>query len=380
MKRAVIACGGTGGHLSPGIALAEELISEGWRCELLISNKQVDSRLVRKYADFDYKNIPGSPFGLSPTRLIRFSVNLLSGITKCVKLYKRDRPDVVIGFGGFLSLPAMLAGYFSRIPVAIHEANRAPGRVTRIASSFANRIFLPQGISLRMLHSSRIRHVGMPVRREIHQLSRPQAKRKLGFDPMRKLIVIFGGSQGARALNDWVKKNLEILARDEVQVFCLTGMDGGSDSQMVFRSRSGAEVKSRFVRFSDEMATVLSAADLVVSRAGAGSISEITRCRVPAILIPYPYAADNHQLFNARYFEMQGGGITIGEDYIDGLLAEVKDTVFNDWLLRKFRDNLDSMNRAKPQRVMIREIDSMIREYEEEMMRSEQDGKAIVSG
>jgi len=380
VKRAVIACGGTGGHLSPGIALAEELISEGWTCELLISNKQVDSRLVRKYSNFTYKNVPGSPFGISPLRLAKFLINLAVGVAKCIKLYKKERPKFVIGFGGFLSLPAMLAGFICRIPVAIHESNRAPGRVTRIASSFANRIFLPHGISLRILRSSRIRHVGMPVRREIHLHSRNQAKRDLGYDPQRKLLVIFGGSQGARSLNEWVKKNLAVLAQDEVQVLCLTGMGSGSDGQMIFRSRSGAEIRSKFIRFSDNMATILSAADLVVSRAGAGSISEITRCRVPAILVPYPYAADNHQLLNARYFEMQGGGIVIGEDYINSLLAEVRDVLFNDWLLQTFKNNLEAMNRAKPQRVMIREIRMMIQELRQEMIRGGNKGKVAYGG
>ena len=356
MRRAFIACGGTGGHLSPGIALAEEMVRNNWRCSLLVSNKQVDSRLVRKYTNFDYQTLSGSPFVLSPLRFLKFARDLVKGTYDCIKRIKAERPDVVIGFGGFLSMPALLAGRLCGVPVAIHEANRVAGRVTRIVSLFAHRVYLPKGVGIRTAYPSRIRYLGMPVRREIQIVPKARARHRLGLAPDLKTLVVVGGSQGAESLNNWVRENLETFAQREIQVYCLTGDKLGTDSSITFRSPKGVEVKSVFCRFSDDMATVLSAADLVVSRAGAGSIAEIQRCRIPAILVPYPYAADNHQYYNALNFEKLGCGVMVGHQYLSSLVGEVKDILYNEWLLQKFADNQAKADRRNPQAYMTADL------------------------
>ncbi|MDQ8185456.1 UDP-N-acetylglucosamine--N-acetylmuramyl-(pentapeptide) pyrophosphoryl-undecaprenol N-acetylglucosamine transferase [Pelagicoccus sp. SDUM812002] len=360
MKRAIIACGGTGGHMSPGIALAEELTSRNWNCTLLISNKQVDSRLVKKYRDFDYETVDGRPFSIRPNRLVLFLISLVRGTIKCTRMIHAKKPDVVIGFGGFLSMPAMLAGFLAGLPTVIHEANRVAGRVTRIVSWFARRIYLPKGVSVRTKRSSRIRYVGMPVRNEIVSQSKSAAKRKLGLDPRLNLLVIMGGSQGAESLNKWVKASLPILAQKEVQVFCLTGGGTEADSSMTFKSPKGTVVRSLFRRFSDDMATVLSAADLVVSRSGAGSIAEMMRCRAPGILIPFPFSADDHQVENAKNFESLGCGIHMSQDYIGDLLKEVQDVLFNEWLMQKFRHNLELADRADVRSFMANDLERIV--------------------
>ncbi|MDQ8180579.1 UDP-N-acetylglucosamine--N-acetylmuramyl-(pentapeptide) pyrophosphoryl-undecaprenol N-acetylglucosamine transferase [Pelagicoccus sp. SDUM812005] len=359
MKRAIIACGGTGGHMSPGIALAEELTSRNWKCTLLISNKQVDSRLVKKYRQFEYETVDGRPFSIRPLRLLLFLVSLVRGTLKCSRMIHRKHPDVVIGFGGFLSMPAMLAGFFAGLPTVIHEANRVAGRVTRIVSWFARRIYLPKGVTVRTKRSSRIRFVGMPVRDEIVSKSKSEAKSALGLDPQLKLLVIMGGSQGAESLNKWVKASLPTLAQKEVQVFCLTG-GSEADSSMTFKSPKGTEVRSLFRRFSDDMATVLSAADLVVSRSGAGSIAEMMRCRAPGILIPYPFSADDHQVANAQNFEMLGCGIHMSQDYLGDLLKEVQDVLFNEWLMQKFRHNLELADRRDVRAFMANDLERIV--------------------
>ena len=365
MKKAFIACGGTGGHLAPGIALAEELNSRGWECSLLISRKQVDSRLLKKYSDFIYESLPGSPFSIRPIRLIRFAVNLVKGTLRCYARMKIEKPDVVIGFGGFLSMPAIVAACIQGLPTAIHEANRIAGRVTRIVGVFANRIYLPPGVSVRTTRSSRIRPLGMPVRNEIRLHSKSTAKKHFGFDPDKKLLVVMGGSQGAEALNTWLKENLESLAQREIQALCLTGSAMKVDSTMTFRSAKGNEVRFFFSRFSDEMSYVLSAADLVVTRSGAGSIAEIIRCRAPAILVPFPFAADDHQRANARYFEMLGCGLVLDQEYIGELDAEVKDVIYNEWLLQRFRSNMHKADRTDVRAFMANDLNTLVSERAE---------------
>lgn len=359
MKRALIACGGTGGHLSPGIALAEELVSRNWECTLLISNKQVDSRLVNKYEQFGYVAVDGRPFSARPDRLLLFLVSLIKGTVRCRRIIHERRPDVVIGFGGFLSMPAMSAGFFAGLPTVIHEANRVAGRVTRIVSWFARRIYLPKGVSIRTKRKSRIRYLGMPVRKEIKSTSKSAAKKSLGLNPDQKVLLIMGGSQGAEALNKWVKASLPALAQKEIQVFCLTG-GSEADGSMTFKSPKGEEVKSLFRRFSHDMATVLCAADLVVSRSGAGSIAEMMRCRAPGILIPYPYSADDHQVANAQNFEMLGCGLHMSQDYIGDLLEEVREIIYNDWLLQKFRRNLELADRTDVQAFIASDLERII--------------------
>jgi UDP-N-acetylglucosamine--N-acetylmuramyl-(pentapeptide) pyrophosphoryl-undecaprenol N-acetylglucosamine transferase len=144
-----------------------------------------------------------------------------------------------------------------------------------------------------------------------------------------------------------------------VQVYCLTGLDKGEEEVRELKSRSGSRVKSIFVPFSDRMAELLSAADLVLSRAGSGTIAELIRCETPAILMPFPYSADNHQRANAAFFERQGGGLMVDQSRVAGLEAEVLDAIFNDWLLRKFRGNLRRMDRANSLDLMIRDLENL---------------------
>jgi UDP-N-acetylglucosamine--N-acetylmuramyl-(pentapeptide) pyrophosphoryl-undecaprenol N-acetylglucosamine transferase len=167
----------------------------------------------------------------------------------------------------------------------------------------------------------------------------------MGMNPNQKVLIILGGSQGASALNDWAASVMERLARDEIQVYCVTGLGKGSDEVFEYESHRGTKVRSGFIAFSDQVGDLLSSADLAVSRAGAGTIAEMTRCGLPALLIPYPHSADGHQLENAKFFEMQGGGFLVGQDFMGDLYKEVKEVVFNDWLLQRFVMNLQRMDR-----------------------------------
>jgi UDP-N-acetylglucosamine--N-acetylmuramyl-(pentapeptide) pyrophosphoryl-undecaprenol N-acetylglucosamine transferase len=174
------------------------------------------------------------------------------------------------------------------------------------------------------------------------------------------VLVVLGGSQGASKLNEWARQRAEALAFEGIQLYCVTGLGKGEVGERTLKSRNGQAVKAIFVPFSDRIGELLSAADLVVSRAGAGTIAELIRCETPAILIPYPHAADNHQEANARYFEQQGGGLVIGQEHVSDLLREVRDVIFNDWLLRKFRSNLTRMDRANSLEEMLNDLEAMI--------------------
>ncbi len=355
----LIACGGTGGHLSPGIALAAALMERGHGTRLLISHKKVDARLSDKYPDLRFDRVPSAPFGWRPDVHLRFHWKQTLGLIFSLKLIRRMRPDAIVGFGGFTNAGVVIAGRLSRVPVALHEANRVPGRAIRVLSRFSERLYLPPGVRLPGRLGLLVRHVGLPVRSEIVRLTRAEARIRLGFDPMQKLLVVVGGSQGSEPLNQWVDDNVAALAHEGVQVFCLTGLGKRPAGVRELKSKIGETVRAWSEPFSDRMGELLSAADLVVSRAGAGTLAELVRCEKPAILIPFPHAADNHQWANARYFEQQGGGLVIDQARMDTLRQEVLDVLFNDWLLNKFRDNLCRMSRANSIDTIVHDLEQL---------------------
>jgi UDP-N-acetylglucosamine--N-acetylmuramyl-(pentapeptide) pyrophosphoryl-undecaprenol N-acetylglucosamine transferase len=343
VSRFLIACGGTGGHLAPGIALAEALQARGHETRLFISHKRVDSRLSERYPHLALVRVPGAPFGLRPDRFARCVWEQARGVAFSLRQLASFRPHAVVGFGGFTNAGVTVAARLLDIPVALHEANRVPGRAVRLLSRWAQRLYLPPGVRLPGRPGLTVRHTGLPVRAEVARMPREAARAALGVDPVQKLVVVLGGSQGSGRLNAWVEENVEALAAAGVQVWCVTGLGKGDAAVREFRPPSGAVVRAWFEPFTDRVGTLLSAADLVVSRAGAGTLAELVRCATPAVLVPYPHAADNHQWANARHFERQGAGFALDENALAHLRREVLDVVFNDWLLHKFRENLRRM-------------------------------------
>ena len=359
MSKFLISCGGTGGHLSPGISLAEGLAARGHEAVLLVSQKKVDARLLEKYPHLRFERMPGTGFSLHPVQFLKCVVSQLRAFVFCVRRVRAMRPDGLVGFGGFTSAPIVFAGRLLGVPVALHESNRVPGLAIRTLGRLARRVYLPPGIRLPGIRPAATRHVGLPVRREFARQPQAAARAALGLEPHQKVLVILGGSQGSGALNDWVRAHVASLAAEGIQIYCVTGLGKGRDGVSMHPSRTGVPVRAEFVAFSDRIGALLSAADLVVSRAGAGTLAELIRCETPAILVPYPQAADDHQRANAAYFERQGGGIVVEQTGLAGLRAEVLDMIFNDWLLRQFRGNLQRMDRANSLELMLHDLEQL---------------------
>lgn len=346
-KSFIIACGGTGGHLSPGIALAERLTEKGFRCILLVSKKKIDSRLAEKYTDLEFRQAPGCAFSLSPKGFLAFLLNLTRSLLFGFSLFLKKRPVAFISFGGFLTVGLAIASRLLFIPVVLHEANRIPGKAVRWMSRIATRVYLPPGVRLKGITPLAVRSTGFPVRREIFPHDKAVSRKQIGVPSTGKVLAIFGGSQGAKPLNDWIARDLQRFIDNGVSVFCVTGpnknaADAGTTE---YRSRNGEPVFVRFTSFCDDMASALSAADLVVSRSGAGSLAEFVACGVPAILVPYPFAADNHQEANAKFFREKGAGLMIPQTEIDTLTDIVLSLINDNALLGELRSNIEKMSR-----------------------------------
>ena len=361
MSHFVIACGGTGGHLAPGISLARQLTEAGHSCRLIISRKQVDQRLTQGYPDLSFESIPGQAPSFRPKLFCGFVSGLFGHFLASRRIVRNDKPAAVIAFGGFLSLGLVLQAKISGLPVFLHEANRKPGRAVRLLARFATRLYLPNGIFMPMISREVVRHYGYPIRQEFRYQPREVARKALGIDiKAGRLLVVIGGSQGAKPLNDWVKKESSSLAEAGVNIYCVTGLQGGARSVLQWKPKEGKTMSTWFVPFTDEMATVLSAADVVISRAGAGSLAELARCRIPSLLIPFPQSADDHQSENAKYFEQRGAAIVVGQDRISELKNELLDLIFNDWLLSQMRRNLERLDLTNDQKSMVRDIEIVL--------------------
>jgi len=361
VSRFLISCGGTGGHLSPGIALAERLKDRGHSVRLLISQKKVDSRLVEKYPHLEFERLPGVGFSAHPVEVIRFFWHQSRGLLVSLRLLRRFRPDVVVGFGGFTSAAFIASGALLGVPVVLHEANRVPGRATRVLSRFARRVYLPTGVALSSVGADILREVGLPVRREFQREPVEQARLTLGLKPNVPVVAVLGGSQGATPLNDWARRELPGLAASGIQVYCVTGMGKGAAEEIDLKARGGKEVKAVFAPFCDRMSTLLSAADLVVSRAGAGTLAELIRSQAPALLIPYPQAADNHQAANAEYFARQGCGEVVDQEDLSSLGERVLALFSEPASLAQFRENLQRLNRIDPLDYMVSDLEGIAR-------------------
>jgi UDP-N-acetylglucosamine--N-acetylmuramyl-(pentapeptide) pyrophosphoryl-undecaprenol N-acetylglucosamine transferase len=297
----IIPCGGTGGHLTPGIAVGQELHRRGHRVTLFMSGKAIDLRLSKNYPQFRFISLPGSGFSLNPLRLVKFVGNLLRSFFRCRAFMGENPTDGVIAFGGFSCVGTALAAYSRRIPIFLHEANLHRGKAIWLLTPLATRVYVPSLLKESKKFSQRPNHVAMgyPIREDFCPVSQAKARATLNLPDFGKCLVISGGSQGAKSLIQWTKSNAPALANLGYHTICLGGL-GGEEGELQLQGKDGRIYFIRFHGFSDSMHLIYSAADLVVGRAGAGTIGELIHCEKPSILIPYPIATGDHQSKNAK--------------------------------------------------------------------------------
>lgn len=340
-----IVCGGTGGHLAPGIATAQRLRQRQVPVRLVTSEKEVDSLLLGAYPDIPYMTAKGAPFSLRPLGLLGFLWKNLYGFVQAIRTLRQDRPPVLVAFGGFQSVSFVIAAWLLRIPVVLHEANRVAGRSVRTLAVMADLVFLPDGVALPGIETRRLQRLSMPLRQEVQHIPKDQIRKKMEIPVHAKVLVVSGGSQGAEILNTWVETHHKSLAADGIWVILVAGPGKNHlPERTVLESEQGASVEVRSFAFHPAMYELFSCADMVVSRAGAGTIAELVTCLAPSILVPYPHAADDHQTANARDLERRGGSILIGQPEIPNLYREILDLIYNDWLLGRMRSNLRQLS------------------------------------
>lgn len=305
-----IACGGTGGHLFPGLAVAVELLARGGEVTLLISPKEVDQQAVKNASGLEIVTLPA--VALTRGNVPGFVRGFWNSFRAAKKLFNRRPPQAVLAMGGFTSAPPVLAGKICGAATFLHESNTIPGKANRWLSHFVDRAFVGFPAAGARLHTKQFVVTGTPVRPQFQPGPAAPARAALGLDPVRPVVLITGGSQGAGGINDLVTGALSELTRQlpELQFLHLTGP---KDAEKVRTAYATAGVRAVVRPFLAEMELALTAATLAVSRAGASSLAELAALRLPAILIPYPAAADDHQFHNAWAFVETGAARMIGQ-------------------------------------------------------------------
>ena len=296
----VVACGGTGGHAFPGLAVAEELLKRGHEVTIWDSGRDVESSVMR--------NWKGQLFSTGARQMsLGNAFANLRAIFRCRREMRRVKPDVLLAMGSYSSLAPVLAAKSSGVPVVLHEANTVPGRAVEFLSRYAKVVAISFEDTSKYLPSVKTVHTGLPVRAGISQ------GKRFDFIPAGSFVVfITGGSQGAHAVNDLVTdavlllhKTLEARGKSSRPLYVIH-QTGGMDEGRVIAAYLLKSIPSRVKAFEDRMADAFASADFVIARAGASTCFELAECKKPALFIPLPSALRNHQHFNAEAFVKKG--------------------------------------------------------------------------
>lgn len=324
----VLAAGGTGGHLFPAQAVAGELMRRGRRVVVM-----TDGRGVHYGASFpgaEIATVPAATFaGRSPLKWAAAAARILAGIAVAFRKLRQIRPQAVIGFGGYPSLPVMVAAWLARIPNALHEQNAVLGRVNRLVAPLTGRIVASFPFARNVPKNlERVIFIGNPVRAEASALAGAPYVLPAADGPIH--LLIFGGSQGARALSEIVPAALSQLPRDLRARLEVTQQCRPDDTENVKGHYIAEGIKAEVASFFSDLPRRIAASHLVISRSGASTLGELTAIGRPAILIPYPFAMDDHQTANAEVLAKANAAWMVPQSTLDAAkLAKMLEDVFS---------------------------------------------------
>ena len=298
-KVALIMAGGTGGHIFPGLAVAQALLDKGWRVHWLGAPGSMESRIVPTRGIplelVEFGGVRGK--GIKTLALLPFK--LLRAFWQSLQVVRRVKPDVLVGLGGYITFPGGIMGVLCGKPLVLHEQNSVAGMANKVLARVADRVFaaFPKAMP-------QAEWVGNPLRAEFLNLPAPDERFAGRSGPLKVLVV--GGSLGARALNTVVPQALALIP--EAQRPVVTHQAGEKQIDELRANYAAAGVQATLTPFIDNTAQAFADADLVICRAGASTVTELAAVGAAAAFVPFPAAVDDHQTFNARFLVDQGGG------------------------------------------------------------------------
>lgn len=333
-KRILFAGGGTAGHLVPAIniALAMKSIDDATMPLFIGKRNGIERQMVEKLG-FDIREIDAVGMRRTPAGFLKFLLNWRRGYRQTVGIMKEFGPAAVVGTGGYVSAPAVRAAHKLNIPIYIQEQNSLPGLTTRMAGRYADIVFTAYESAAKYLDADKCQLVGNPIRPDLIGGNREEAYLQFGLDSQKDTLLVLGGSSGAESINAIVSTLVsERFFPKNWQMLWQTGQRNYPDISRLIPADS---LNGAIVPFIDDMPAAYAIADLVLSRAGAMALSEITAVGLPAVLIPYPYATGDHQTLNAKKYEDAGAAIIVPEKEMERRLREILNRLLEDDNLRK---------------------------------------------
>jgi UDP-N-acetylglucosamine--N-acetylmuramyl-(pentapeptide) pyrophosphoryl-undecaprenol N-acetylglucosamine transferase len=325
--RVIIACGGTGGHLFPGIAVAQVLRARGHRVLLLISEKQVDATAASDHPELDFAAVPAIGLPRLPSlRALPFAWKFWRTYRATLKILRGFQADAVLGMGGFTSFPPALAGRRLGARTFVHESNAIPGKANRLTARFSDVVLLGLAECAAHFPGKETRVVGTPLRAAmLAPVDRATAYAFFGLDPAKKTLLVMGGSQGARGVNRALLAALPTLDRATVQLLWLTGRE---DEGEVRAGVAASGHQALVVPFHSRLELAYAIADVCLARSGASSLAELAHFGVATILIPLPTAAEDHQTKNALVYARREAAVHLPQaeataEVLGGLVREL---------------------------------------------------------
>jgi UDP-N-acetylglucosamine--N-acetylmuramyl-(pentapeptide) pyrophosphoryl-undecaprenol N-acetylglucosamine transferase len=320
--RVLVSGGGTAGHIYPALTVAELVSADARdRVAYVGAPNSLEQRLAGERG-VEFVSVPARGWDRArPVTLLTGFATAAVSTVRCVHLLRRDRTDAVAGFGGYVSVPLSLAAVICRVPLVLHEQNSVPGVANRILARFARSVCVTYEDSVPLLpHPERAVVTGDPVRESVLRADRDAGREALGIAPDETLLLVFGGSRGARHVNGALlalRERLEDV--DCLRVVQIAGPLEAADVRAALEAHSGGiPAWWQVLEYVAEMGDLLAAADLVVCRAGATTLAEISVLGKASVLVPYPYATDDHQTLNAGPFLRAGASLVVADADLDG--------------------------------------------------------------
>ena len=317
---AVLSGGGTAGHINPALALAEELRERGWDVKFAGTPHGVEARLVPQ-AGVEFTAFEASGFDRShPLSLVKGVGKIAASTRKAKRWFNDIKPDVVVGFGGYVSIPVARAAEAMGVPVVLHEQNSVMGMANKYLARRAKAVCLTYDHSAKGLPEDvPVRLTGNPVRRSVIEADRQAGRALFDLGPDDFMLLVFGGSLGARHINEaLVAMKDDLLARPNVHVVHITGPKELESVTEALALTPEQQKRWHLMGYQDRMGETMAAADAIVSRAGATSLAEISARAIPAVLVPFPYATEDHQTTNARAYVEAGCAYMVPDAELGG--------------------------------------------------------------
>ena len=357
--RIIISAGGTGGHIYPAIAIINKIKEMNKKADILYigTTDRMEKDIIPNLGiDYYALKIDGI-YNKNPFHMLNALYLTVVGIIKCKKIIRKFKPDIVIGVGGYVTVPVLYAAHKLHIKTLLHEQNRVPGKANKFLGNFVDTICVSMKKTQDYFPNSQVVFTGNP-RSEEALNAKVGNKAKYGLAKEKKLVLITTGSLGASTINDVIASLLPNFRPKSYQVLLVTGKDNYD-----FMKRVSVPKNVQIVPYLDDMLGVLKFTDLIVSRAGASTISEITALEIPSILIPSPYVANNHQVENAKELSDVGAAILIEEkDLTKELLLKNIDKIINDQdIYKKMSKSAKKLGIASSVSLIYNEIEKLMK-------------------